>query len=184
MLKFKPIYIIFSIIVNLLLVSCGSFFYSEPKTKVKYLTPKNIDATFEISGRFFVKNSNMEKYGNFIWNKNNIETIQFSTPIGQTIVKIVIESSIITLYKDNKKYIGNSVDDLMDEELGFTIPINYLHYWLQGATIPNIIVDQNLSNGFAQLGWNIEYLEYDKNNKPKIIQISNSEVVIKLFINW
>lgn len=180
----KKVLVIFSILINLLLVACGSFFYSEPKTSVKYIAPKNIDLTFDVSGRFFVKNLSQERYGNFLWNKNNVETIEFNTPMGQTIAKIVIESSIVTLYKDNKKYVGDSVDDLMDNELGFTIPINYLHYWLQGVSIPNVNVDQELNNGFAQLGWNIEYLEYDKNNKPKIIRISNSETVIKLFVNW
>ncbi len=167
------------------LTSCATFYNVNTTKIVKYNKPKLIEDTFDISGRFFIKNLDKTKYGNFTWRKiNNKEEIDFNTPLGQVVAKIVIESSNITLYEKDKIYSGNDLDSIMQANLGFILPLNYLHYWIQGVNLPNVVIDKENSNGFNQLGWMIEYVDWYDTNHPKIIKLSKNDLQIKLFIEW
>ncbi|MCX8514657.1 MAG: lipoprotein insertase outer membrane protein LolB [Burkholderiales bacterium] len=179
--------IILLIGVAIAVMSCASFYdvnvTTPPKTYVKPLT---IDQNFDISGRFIIKQESKNNYGNFTWVRNNdYEQLNFTTPIGQTVARITIESSLATLTtQDNKTFSGDDLDDLMDDKLGFVLPLNYLHYWIQGVNLPNEPVESKLDNGFMQLGWKVNYLEWTDPNHPKIVECTKDDLTIKLLINW
>jgi outer membrane lipoprotein LolB len=167
--------------------SCASFYDVKPDTApAAYVKPVAIDQNFDISGRFIIKKSIKNNYGNFTWvRNNNNEELNFTTPIGQTVARITIESSLATLTtQDNKTYSGDDLDDLMEDKLGFVLPLDYLHYWIQGVNLPNEPVDAKLDNGFMQLGWKVTYLEWTDPNHPKIVECSKDDLTIKLLINW
>jgi outer membrane lipoprotein LolB len=145
-------------------------------------------ANFNISGRFAVIKSGKNHYGNFTWHKTDAkETLFITTPFGQSLAVITVESNISTLSFKDKTYSGNNFDDLMLSKLGFILPINYLNYWIQGIPLPQKSVSNQSANGFNQLGWQIEYLSLNEQNKlPRIIKCTNLErdIIVKLFIKW
>lgn len=171
---------------SLALSGCASFYDVKPDQPVQaYVKPKAIDQNFDISGRFNVKQPDQSSYGNFSWVKQgDNEVLSFKTPLGQTVAQITIESGIPTLTKDGETYTGDDFDDVMDENLGFTMPMNYLHFWIQGVPVPNEPVTKQLHDGFVQLGWNVEYLQWKDSNHPQIIQCTKNNLVLKLLIEW
>lgn len=173
-------------IIAMLIANCASFYDISDATHNKYTSPKAVDNNFNISGRFFIKTITDNEYGNFSWYKNeNKEELNFNTPLGQTIAKIIIESTTAALHTGNKKiYSGANLDLLMLNNLGFSIPVRYLHYWMQGVALPGISVDGYTMYGFTQLGWKIEYLEWYNNKYPKIVKISKDNITIKLLLQW
>lgn len=176
------------IIVPLLLQGCAFLFgiNETNKNKIRYNTPQIVESNFNLSGRFAVNNNNHHQYGNFTWTKsNNYEELDFNSPLGQTIGKITIESSIATLTTDNKVYRADDLDSLEYQQLGFTLPMNYLHYWILGAPLPNIPLTQDTPNSFEQLGWLIEYLKINpSNNRPQIIRLTKDSLIIKLLVKY
>ena len=98
--------------------------------------------------------------------------------------KIIINKHKATLFTEHESYTGSNLDTLMVENLGFSIPLAYLHYWIEGIALPSIPIDMTNKYGFSQLGWKVEYLEWYDNNHPKIIKISKTNLVIKLLIQW
>ncbi|MFN7095162.1 MAG: lipoprotein insertase outer membrane protein LolB [Burkholderiales bacterium] len=167
------------------LVACASFYDTQVDKPARYVRPVAIDNDFVISGRFSIKTLTKHEYGNFAWNKfATNEELEFKTPIGQTVAKISIESGAATLTTAEETYTGTDIDNMMQDKLGFTLPLNYLHYWIQGVALPNAVVAQDLADGFVQLGWKVEYLQWQDKNHPQIIQCSKGDLVIKLLIEW
>jgi outer membrane lipoprotein LolB len=172
-------------LLSLVITSCASF-YTIPDTKhIEYTKPHKIDNQFSLSGRFNIKSGRDVQYGNFNWYKESaIEELTFNTPLGQSIAKITIDSNGIVLYTADKKYTGSDVNQLMMEQLGFVIPLSYLHYWVQASSLPNVAVTKTNRYGFTQLGWRVEYLDWYDSSHPRVLRISNLDTTIKLFVVW
>lgn len=184
MTKYKKTCCFSVLIINLGLTGCASLYNIKSMRTPQYQTPREVDDEFKVSGRFLAKNSVKNNYGNFIWDRSKTkEEIKFNTPLGQTVAKVIIKDKIASLIVKNKTYIGSDLDDMMEENLGFTLPLTYLHYWIQGLSIPDQEISDKLDTGFKQLGWTIEYLDWHNQNYPKIIQCTKDDLVIKLLIN-
>ena len=168
-----------------LLSGCASFYDISTNNNTKYVKPFSIEQTFDITGRFFIKKANKNDYGNFTWRMTRTnEELNFNSPIGQTFARITIESGIATLTARGKSYTGKSLDLMMQDQLGFILPINYLHYWVQGVSLPQIPITNDLPDGFIQLGWRIQYLKWSNSIHPQIIQCTKDDLVIKLLVKW
>lgn len=168
------------------LSGCASLFGIKDTDKVPiYHKPMYVSESYAIDGRFSINSKNSHKYGNFTWVKNpNYEEINFNTPLGQTVAKIVIESGIVTLTTKDQTYVGNDVDDMLYDNVGFDLPINYLHYWVEGLPLPNEPVAKYIPGGFEQLAWSVEYLDWSTPDNPHILKCTNQDLVVKLLINW
>jgi outer membrane lipoprotein LolB len=150
-----------------------------------YIKPARIDQNFDISGRFSIKTSKDNNYGNFTWaRQHESESLELRSPIGSVVAKITIEDKLATLETKDKKYSGSNLDKLLKDNLGFILPMRSLHYWIQGVALPNVPLDNQLDDGFTQLGWKVEYLEWSDPNHPKILQCSKGDLVIKLLLEW
>lgn len=169
-----------------LLQSCASMYnIKTTAASRKYAAPTHIANDFDISGRFFIKSPTKKEYGNFTWFKTpTLEELAFTTPLGETVARFKLQNGVAIFTTDKNSYTGHDIDQLMQQNLGYVLPLEKMHYWIQGVAVPAIPVDHILEKGFSQFNWNIEYLEWADNNHPKIIQISNNTLDIKLLINW
>lgn len=168
---------------SFVLSACASFYDVTTNNAPQYVKPLNVGNGFAISGRFLAKSATKNSYGNFTWVKSeSSEELDFNTPLGQTVSKIMIQDGMATLTTADDTYTGDDLNAMMEDRLGFILPVVYLHYWIQGVPIPNQAVTANLHDGFSQLGWKIEYLAWYDPNHPKIIQCSKDDLIIKLLI--
>lgn len=168
-----------------ILSGCASLFGIADTPPAIYHKPMYVDESYSIDGRFSINSNHSHEYGNFTWiKKSNNEEMNFNTPLGQTVAKIVIESGIVTLSTKDHTYVGNDVDDMLYDNIGFDLPVNYLHYWVQGLPLPNEAITKYLSDGFEQSGWKVEYLEWSNPNHPHLLKCTNQDLVVKLLINW
>lgn len=166
--------------------ACAMFYDLSTNNKpAPYTKPTTIAKNFDISGRFIIKANKKNNYGNFTWSKqDDDETMELRSPIGSTIARITIKDKIATLATGNKIYTGDNLDQLLEDNLGFILPIGLLHYWIQGVALPNIPLDNQLGDGFTQLGWVVEYLSWSDATHPKVIQCSKGDLTIKLLLEW
>lgn len=173
-------------LVSGILSGCASLYDTKVDNPAEYHKPQQIDDSYNLSGRFSIKTAEKNYYGNFNWLKESgAEELDFMSPVGTTVAQIKIESGITSLTdEDNKTYTGNNLNQLMQDRLGFVLPMSYLHYWIQGVPLPQYPVQESLKSGFSQLGWNVEYLSWHDENHPQIIQASKDNLRIKLLINY
>lgn len=181
-------YFIKNFVLSSLLVfmtSCAMFYNPTVAKPSPYVKPTAIDQNFDISGRFNIKTAEKNNYGNFTWIKTGTnESMELRSPIGSTVAKITIESKVATLETKDKTYTGDDLDQMLEDNLGFTLPMQSLHFWIQGVALPGIPIDSNLDDGFVQLGWKVEYLAWTDPNHPKILLCSKGDLTIKLLIEW
>ena len=173
------------VVVAFLLNSCASFYDVNVAQSQAYQQPDKLLEQFSLSGRFLIKNAKDTYYGNFSWwRESGVEELDLNSPIGSTVAQIKIESGVASLLANNHVYTGANLGAIMQQQLDFSLPLNYLYYWIQGFKFPDYPVEYVLANGFTQLGWNVEYLAWGENKLPQIIKCSRGDLVIKLVISW
>lgn len=92
--------------------------------------------------------------------------IALSGPLGIGAVSITNQSGEAT-YTDMhaKQYIADSPEDLMQAQLGWSVPVSGLVYWLRGLPVANMPYQQQLNacgtlSELTQDQWHIHYQDY------------------------
>ena len=108
-------------------------------------------------------------YGNFVWQETgDTVTLQLRNPLGQTLAIVTSSPASATLELPNKQPLtADNVSTLMQNALGFALPVEGLRYWLQPSPAPTSRArtekdpDQpSRLKQIAQDGWTIDYLAY------------------------
>ncbi|BBU26498.1 outer-membrane lipoprotein LolB [Burkholderia sp. THE68] len=126
-------------------------------------------------GRFAVQYNDQNgvqrnAYGNFEWQETgDTVTLQLRNPLGQTMAIVTSSPSLATLELPNRQPVSaDNVSLLMQNTLGFALPVEGLRYWLQPSAAPSsraqTTLDPESNNGrpkeIKQDGWTIDYLAY------------------------
>lgn len=165
---------------------CASWYDTQVTTPANYHQPLQLDESYNISGRFLISTpESKDYYGNFNWqHESGNDNLAFMSPLGNTVAQIVVESGLATLTTGGESYSGRNLDAMMMQQLGFSLPLNYLHYWIQGVPLPQYKVQDHLVSGFDQLGWKIEYLSWQDSNHPQVLLVQKNALRIKMVMNW
>lgn len=108
-------------------------------------------------------------YGNFDWREtDSTVTLQLLNPLGQTLAVITSSPADATLELPNRQPLtADNVSTLMQQALGFALPVEGLRYWLQPSVAPtsraHTKTDQQDPSRLAQIeqdGWTIDYVAY------------------------
>jgi outer membrane lipoprotein LolB len=108
-------------------------------------------------------------YGNFDWQETgDTVTLQLRNPLGQTLAIVTSSPASATLELPNRQPLtADNVSTLMQNALGFTLPVEGLRYWLQPSAAPTsrakTIPDPNQQSRLKEIqqdGWTIDYLAY------------------------
>jgi outer membrane lipoprotein LolB len=108
-------------------------------------------------------------YGNFDWHEtDSTVTLQLLNPLGQTLAVVTSSPASATLELPNRQPLtADNVSTLMQQALGFALPVEGLRYWLQPSVAPSSRAqtkadpqDPARLSQIEQDGWTINYLAY------------------------
>ncbi|MFM0419356.1 lipoprotein insertase outer membrane protein LolB [Paraburkholderia aromaticivorans] len=108
-------------------------------------------------------------YGNFSWQETgDTVTLELRNPLGQTLAVVTSSPASATLELPNRQPLtADNVSTLMQNALGFVLPVEGLRYWLQPSPAPTSRArtekdpDQpSRLKEITQDGWTIDYLAY------------------------
>jgi outer membrane lipoprotein LolB len=157
----------------LALAGCATQAQHEPST-ARATTSLTTQTSRAYHGRFAVQYDDQNgqqrnAYGNFDWSETgSTVTLQLLNPLGQTLAVVTSSPAAATLELPNKQPLtADNVSTLMQQALGFALPVEGLRYWLQPSvaptsraqTTPDPKDPQRLSQ-IQQDGWTIDYLAY------------------------
>lgn len=111
-------------------------------------------------------------------------------PFGSSAARLTGNPQQVTLQTSNQTFTANSAEVLLQQQLGWSMPISNLYYWLRGMAAPNIKSRQafDLNNHLVQLyqqDWHIIYLRYIVVNGidvPNRILISNPHLQARVIL--
>lgn len=125
-------------------------------------------------GRFAVQyvdqnGTQRNAYGNFDWQENgDTVTLQLRNPLGQTLAIVTSSPASASLELPNRQPLtADNVSTLMQNAMGFALPVEGLRYWLQPSPAPTSKAkteqdpqDPAHLKEIRQDGWTIDYVAY------------------------
>jgi outer membrane lipoprotein LolB len=155
------------------LAGCASVKPQGPSTS-NAATAVTAQTTRAYHGRFAVQyvdpyGHQQNAYGNFDWRETgDTVTVQLRNPLGQTMAIVTSSPSSATLELPNRQPLtADNVSTLMQNALGFALPVEGLRYWLQPSVAPTSRArtvpdpeDPARPKEIEQDGWTIDYLAY------------------------
>ena len=177
------------IILALLLGGCASI----QQTQQASIRPAQPEAApFALNGRISVKYNGSRDTAGFRWmHTTQSDEILLLAPLGQTAARIYSDDRHTTLDEGDKHYENESAEVLMQQVLGWYLPLSRLHHWLLGVAEAGGVarIERNEQGQIAVLhqeGWTVRYLSYDgaeKDSLPKRMQLSRENLQVQLLID-
>lgn len=132
--------------------------------------------------------------GTLHWAQNGDEfEILWFFPFGQGSVKLQGNPERVTLWLPKKAPMtATSAEDLLKINLGWSLPVSGLRYWLLGLPAPELpVLNLSLDSWgrvlrLSQGGWQIQYLDYQSINHyelPGKIFLNNPKLRLRLVID-
>lgn len=127
------------------------------------------------------------------WDQNHQNYIlRFIAPLGQGTYQLSGgEEQVTLLTADNKVYQAPDAESLLQDNLGWNVPLHGLKYWVRGVPEPGIATenllldDQGRMTDLQQSGWRISISRYsDFNGKelPSKLFLQNDRFQLRLVV--
>lgn len=149
-------------------------------------------AAFALNGRISASNQGERHSAGLRWtHKAESDEILLLSPLGQTVARVYRDALNATLDEGSKHYLAANVELLMQQALGWHLPMNGLHHWVLGMAAPQgtAQVERNSNGQIAILfqdGWEVRYLRYagDKpDSLPARLQLRRESLQVQLLID-
>jgi outer membrane lipoprotein LolB len=155
------------------LAGCASVKPQGPSTS-NAATAVTAQTSRSYQGRFAVQYTDQNgqprnAYGNFSWQETgDTVTLQLRNPLGQTLAIVTSSPASATLELPNRQPLtADNVSTLMQNSLGFALPVEGLRYWLQPSPAPTSRATTEKDpeqpsrlKEITQDGWTIDYVAY------------------------
>jgi outer membrane lipoprotein LolB len=120
-----------------------------------------------LKGRLAVNDGEDGGSGHLNWQKHGqSSSMNFHGALGRGAWQLnADENGAVLEWADGKVHRADSVGELVEQQLGWTIPVDALAWWVRGLTAPGdwdlrLLDEYGNIEKLSQLGWNIEYKRY------------------------
>jgi len=171
----------------LLLAGCAS---APPTAAVR---PSNAEqAAFTLDGRIAVKYDGEHSSAGMHWlHDADADDILMLAPLGVTVAHIQRDAHGATLDASGKHYAAQDSGELMQQVLGWRLPLSGLPYWVMGLPVPGAMASvERDANGQVSLlrqdGWSIRYTAYATpaaDSLPRRMTLQREGLEIRLLID-
>lgn len=124
------------------------------------------DAPFAFNGRVMVRQGQQHDSAGMHWTHGADDEILLQGPLGYTAARIQRNARGATLEDAyGRRYAAADAEALMQQALGWSVPLSGLRYWLRAEAAPQgeARAERNEAGQIAvlyQQGWEIRYLQY------------------------
>ena len=151
---------------------------------------------FSLNGRISINHSGKRDSAGLRWtHRLQTDEMLLLTPLGQAAARIYSDNRRdarqATLDEGGRHYRADDVESLMEQVLGWHLPLSNLHHWVLGmagsgspAQIERTATGQIIS--LIQDGWEIRYLSYadtGPDSLPKRLQLNHEDLQVILLID-
>jgi outer membrane lipoprotein LolB len=128
--------------------------------------PVQTDAPFTFNGRVVLKQGEKRDNAGVRWVHSATEDeILLLAPLGQTVARIHRDAQEATLEASGKFYSAQDMESLMQQVLGWQLPLSGLQHWVYALPVPDTESSiERAANGqvsvLRQMGWEVSYSRY------------------------
>lgn len=118
---------------------------------------------WQLAGKMGIKTNTFAESATINWRQcGELFDVRLSSPLGQTVARIEGRGDQLTVWMDGREPVVTAAPEtLLQEQLGWSVPIRALRYWVRGEAAPGS--DAQLTgpagqpDALAQLGWQVRY---------------------------
>lgn len=150
-----------------------------------------IDA-WQVSGKLGIRSEQESGSAVIFWlQRQDYFDIRLSGPLGQGSTRLTGRQGAVSLEIGNRgTFHAHSAEALMQQQLGWSLPVENLLWWVRGLPAPHsksqvLLDDNSLLKQLKQNQWTIDYLSYRTENDlqlPERIKLSGAGLDITLVI--
>ncbi len=152
--------------------------------------------SWSIKGRLAVQTKEEGWTATLHWSqKLEAYTMRFIAPLGRGTYQLQgDDQNVFLLTADNRLYQAADPESLLQENLGWSVPLQGFKYWVKGVPEPGIDVqkmlldDQGRIIDMEQSGWTINisrYMDVEGAQLPEKLSIQNDRIKLKLVVaDW
>jgi outer membrane lipoprotein LolB len=166
---------------------------SLPSAPAPAARPAQIEsASFALNGRISIKHLERHQSAGVHWtHQAQSDEILLLTPLGQTAARVYRDDGNATLDEGGKHYQDVDPEALMEQVLGWHLPLNGLHHWVLGMVDPDSPAQiERAEDGrisvLRQDGWEVGFLRYadsKPDSLPTRLQLSHEDLQVQLLID-
>lgn len=150
--------------------------------------------SWDVQGVAGITSGGKTQMGSFSWKQNNqYYAINFYGPLNLGSIGIQGSPGQVTLNKPTGSYSAPNVETLMQQQLGWYLPVSNMYYWIRGIPAPGPKRMQRMDAYghlvfLQQQGWNIQFQAFqtrDNTDLPRKIIMDNQQLRVKLVLkDW
>ncbi len=149
-------------------------------------------APFAMNGRISIKHQETRQSAGLHWmHQVQSDEILLLNPLGQTAARVYRDDRNATLDNGDKHYQDVDAESLMEQVLGWHLPLNGLHHWVLGMADPAspAQIERDSAGRITVLrqdGWEVRYLRYadgKPDSLPARLQLSHEDLQVQLLID-
>lgn len=149
-------------------------------------------AAFTLNGRIAVKYDGQHTSGGFHWQHDAVsDDITMLAPLGMTVAHIRRDAQGAILETSGKHYAAPDSAELMQQALGWALPLDGLPYWVMALPVPGSPAsmernEQGQVTRLLQDGWDIRYTAYTATaaeSLPLRLTLQREKMEIRMLID-
>jgi len=149
-------------------------------------------AAFAFNGRVAINHDGKRHFAGLRWtHQTQSDEILLLTPLGQTAARIYRDAGNVTLDDGDKHYQADDAEALMEQVLGWHLPMDGLHHWVLGLAAAEGQAyiergDYGQITVLRQAGWEVRYLRYagtQSDSLPTRLQLTRDDLQMQLLID-
>lgn len=150
--------------------------------------------TWSIKGRLAVQTGKEGWSATLFWDqKNQSYRMRFVAPLGQGTYQLQGDNDLVSLLTaDNKLYQADTPETLLLDNMGWSVPLHGLKYWIKGVPEPGkstenlLLDDQGRLTDMQQSGWRISisrYSDFNGTQLPSKLYMHNDRFKLRLVVD-
>lgn len=193
--------IIIPIVLVFLLTSCAGFPLSRtqnanfPAWDLRQEALNKLE-NWSLTGRIVILSGDDGWSATLHWDQEPENyTMRFIAPLGQGTYQLYGDEKLVSFLTDkNELYQASDPEQLLQNTMGWSVPVHGLKYWIKGIPEPgieseNLLLDeQGRMTSLQQSGWNISisrYNDFNGTQLPSKLSMRNDRIQLRLVIqDW
>jgi outer membrane lipoprotein LolB len=150
--------------------------------------------TWSIKGRLAVQSGKEGWSATMFWDQENQGyRMRFVAPLGQGTYQLQGDNDLVSLLTaDNKLYQADTPESLLLDNMGWSVPLHGLKYWIKGIPEPGVstenllLDDQGRLTDMQQSGWRISisrYSDFNGTQLPSRLYMHNDRFKLRLVVD-
>ena len=194
----KFVYLFFYCFLSCLLASCATLPAKSNAFNQQLSWPqrqKQLAAIhqWQLNGAIAIKTPQQGQTASLSWQQQSLVNYHISLygPLGAGRVTLAGTNQGVQLQANDKLYHAKSPEALMQEMLGWQLPVGNLYYWVRGLPAPGLQARLHFDtfhhlSQLQQQGWTVHYLRYTgvgDDDLPSLLTLQRLDLTVKIVIS-